>query len=530
MKTTLLGSAGPLHALLQPDKSGGKFLANSLSILQSLAISYFYSFKESFLYYPVIFAIASFALFLITSRLDEIYGASYYTDGDVITSYLEPAFFAGSPNAARSILSTIASGWVTILGVAFSVTLITLQLTVTKFAAEVINEFQNSRVNQLTLAMFIFVVTFSLLVLKTVRTGEDGSPTFTPILGVNIAVYSAVVALFMLVIFLNNISTYLKPDRLIGSIVNKVIRSIKKYEKRVPDRRFGLDIKGADSGIELLAIKSPRKGIIRSIDWDKISNHIRNNKNLVGLEHEEPQFLLKWLSATGDLVEKDAVVVKLYSLGDHPKSLLIRGKNTELIKDALFAGLDIAPARRIPSDPHLGLEILRNIALRAISQSDIDVATSCISGLFSILYGSMKTKYSASVPFMIPINTQRGRHILTVSTRERDIAKDTLAQLSIIYHVSSTSDTCRINIAEHFAKNYTRFGKFLLDEENIEGFDKLTGWYSRQLHRDSSLYPSELKKTLKDTLVRFADDVKTSHPYATDSLQIHLAQIFASEA
>lgn len=529
----LLGPVGHLveSARLQLSRSRVILASDSASIFRSAAVSYFYSFKESFLYYPVIFAIAGFALFLLTSRLDEIYGSNFYTNGDVITSYLEPVLFAGSPNAARSILSTIASGWATVLGVAFSVTLITLQLSVTKFAAEVINEFQNSKTNQLTLAMFIFVVIFSLLVLKTVRTGEDGSPTFTPILGVNISVYSAVIVLFMLVLFLNNISTYLKPDRLIGRIVNKVLRSIEEYERRIPDKRFDLGIKGKDSGDEILAIKSPRKGIIRSIDWEKISNQIGKNKNLARLENDQPQFFLKWLSVTGDQVEKDAALVKLYSLGEESQPSQIPDKKIEqLIRDAMLAGLDIATARRISSDPHLGLETLRNIAVKAISQSDIDVATSCVSGLFSILYGSMKMKYSTAVPFMIPIGNSAGRHIATISTGEMDMAKDALAQLSIIYHVSSMSDACRINIAEHFAKDYTGFGKILLDDGITEGFEKLTSWYSKQLSLEAPSYSNELKKILKDTLAQFADDVGAEHPYATDSIRIHLGQMFASEA
>ena len=120
---------------------------SSIHLLKSQAVSYFYSFRDSFLYYPVIFTIGGLALFLLTSRLDEFFERSFYADSDAVTSSLEPLIFAGSPNAARSILSTIATGWATILGVAFSVTLITLQLAVTRYASEIINEFQNSRIN-----------------------------------------------------------------------------------------------------------------------------------------------------------------------------------------------------------------------------------------------------------------------------------------------------------------------------------------------------------------------------------------------
>ncbi len=98
------------------------------SAIRPIIQSRLLSFKQSFLFYPVTFSIGSLILFLITSRIDELVYGSFTLD----IPYLESLVFAGSPNAARSILSTIAAGWATIVGVAFSVTLITLQLAITK--------------------------------------------------------------------------------------------------------------------------------------------------------------------------------------------------------------------------------------------------------------------------------------------------------------------------------------------------------------------------------------------------------------
>jgi len=133
------------------------------------------------LFYPIIISLGSVVLFLITSRVDEMLDVRQL-HAPIISSII----FAGSPDAARSILSTIATGWATILGVAFSVTLIALQLSVTRNTSEIVNEFENDKVNQITLAWFIATVIYSLLVLKTVRTGENGFESFTPIIGVNV--------------------------------------------------------------------------------------------------------------------------------------------------------------------------------------------------------------------------------------------------------------------------------------------------------------------------------------------------------
>jgi uncharacterized membrane protein len=124
-------------------------------------------------------------------RLDEL----YYQDFTLDIPYLTPLIFAGSSDAARSILSTIAAGWATILGVAFSVTLITLQLSITKYTSHLVNRFEGDKVNQFTLGWFIAVVTYSLLVLNTIR-ASDGEGTFegffSPIIGVNVAVVMSI--------------------------------------------------------------------------------------------------------------------------------------------------------------------------------------------------------------------------------------------------------------------------------------------------------------------------------------------------
>ncbi|MDQ4073577.1 MAG: DUF2254 domain-containing protein, partial [Thermoproteota archaeon] len=76
-------------------------------------------FRQSILFYPVIFTLVALMVFIVTSSIDESITAGKLS---VDIPYVESLVFTGSANAARSILSTIASGWTTILGVAYSVT------------------------------------------------------------------------------------------------------------------------------------------------------------------------------------------------------------------------------------------------------------------------------------------------------------------------------------------------------------------------------------------------------------------------
>jgi len=514
---------------------------NPVYILRSHVISYFYSFKDSFLYYPVIFTIGGIALFLLTSRLDEFFERSFYSDTNAVTSYLEPLIFAGSPNAARSILSTIATGWATILGVAFSVTLITLQLSVTRYVSEIINEFQNSRTNQLTLAWFILTVTYSLLVLKTVRTGEDEVPTFTPILGVNLSVYLAAIALFVFVLFLNNITSYLKPNLLIERIVDKVHKSVDIYENRVPDRRFIFKNNYQQiKRTKMLEIRSPNSGVIRSLDWEIISDHIRKHNKFQRLEQKEPLFLLEWLTSVGGKVKEKEVVAIMYSYGELPREITECKKNIQedierMLQEAISSGLKIGQNRSVTSDPHYGLEIIRNLAIKAINQSDIGTITSSITGLFSILYRTTQQGQLTGTPFMIPLTDNRNnnldsRFLVTTDSGEREIAEAVLSELSLIYHISSKSQECAISVAEHFATSYVGLSRQLLGESKIKDFERLTEWYAKQTSLAIYSHPLEFRHRLANILAKFKKEIAYSHPYALDTFEIHLKKILTSEA
>ena len=127
------------------------------------------TFTKSILFYQIVFSVIAFLGFLLTSRIDESFSNEFSID----IPFLNSIICTGSADSARSILSAIAGGWTTILGVAFSITLVTLQLSTSRYTSHLVNKFEEDRINKLTLGWFISVVLYSLLVLKSVRIEEE---------------------------------------------------------------------------------------------------------------------------------------------------------------------------------------------------------------------------------------------------------------------------------------------------------------------------------------------------------------------
>jgi uncharacterized membrane protein len=428
-------------------------------LLKKKFISKWSIFKDSILYYPIVFSIMVFVGFLVTSRIDQGFGRGFTVE----LPYFSSLIFAGSADAARSILSTIATGWATILSVAFSVTLITLQLSTTRYTSHLVNKFEEDRINKLTLGWFIATVLYSLLVLKTVRTGQDTGDLFTPIIGVNIAIVMASIGLFIFVIFLNNISSYLKPKILVLRLVDQIICSIKPFEKRDIDEKYLLHIKNEYKITELLQVSEQKnldnllkveskkeEGILRNINWNSLVSSLKN----LTKHNEESHILIEFHKSIGETVNQGNILASVYRIKNNTTSnnnnkvqeklerkedinnhdgkySTINNNNnkrynkkqeklTDDLEQKIISSININKERDLSKDPFFGIELLRSLAIKSASNNDIDITNSCITGLFRVLLYNLKNQDVFGIPFIISVKDT----VKNKKKKEKDIDKN----------------------------------------------------------------------------------------------------------
>lgn len=438
------------------------FILTSSKIKSKLLV-----FRQSILFYPLVFTLIALILFIITSYID---GVVFSDSLSIDTPVLDSLIFTGSADAARSILSTIGAGWATILGVAFSITLITLQLSTSKYTSHLIDRFEQDKINQITLGWFIFIVTYSLLVLKTVRTEDlqidnlvslllsnvstanmaglanfDPSTSFVPVIGVNIAVIIAIVGLFIFVLFLKNISSYLRPNILISSIITSIVNSLKSYT----DRNTTEESINKANAFKLMEIRSNSTGIITRIDWDKINKTIhkelfieiskKGNKHSEFIPKDENMieneyhYWLEWSKPLGNRVNKNDMLGILYKYKKNERSESSpdntgenrsennSGQNVEnnhrndhkyneenrsnqqndKTYSTIISAVQVTKDRSLSSDPLYGIDLIQSIAVKASNSRDIDVVGSCISGLFNILRFILDNGDPMGKPFIL---------------------------------------------------------------------------------------------------------------------------------
>jgi uncharacterized membrane protein len=105
-------------------------------------------------------------------------------------------------DGAREVLSTIAGSMVTVAGVVFSITIVALSYASSQYGPRVLTNFMSDRGNTITLGTFIATFLYSLMVLRTIRGGDD---EFVPQYSVIVAMLLAVCSIGVLIYFIHHV-------------------------------------------------------------------------------------------------------------------------------------------------------------------------------------------------------------------------------------------------------------------------------------------------------------------------------------
>lgn len=153
------------------------------------------SVRDSLWLVPSLAVVAGTLLAILTVRLP--------------TPRAESAFpwawlFGGGAEGARGVLTAIAGSLITVTGTVFSVTIVALQLASSQFTPRLLRSFVADRVNQTVLGIFIGTFTYTLLVLRTIRSAAGDLVTFVPQVGVSVALLLLLVSIGALIVFINH--------------------------------------------------------------------------------------------------------------------------------------------------------------------------------------------------------------------------------------------------------------------------------------------------------------------------------------
>lgn len=166
--------------------------------------------------------------------------------------------YGGGETGARTLLGAVAGSSIAVAGTIFSVTLAALSLASSQLGPRLLRNFTQDRGNQLTLGVLLGVFAYSLVVLRSVRGGDD---PFVPGLGVSVALLLSAWCIGMLIYFVHHIANGINVDTVISLVHADLTREIRRLGREEPPAWPGPDFCANGS-----ALRSRRGGYILDLD------------------------------------------------------------------------------------------------------------------------------------------------------------------------------------------------------------------------------------------------------------------------
>jgi uncharacterized membrane protein len=276
-----------------------------------------------------------------------------------------PLLFGASPAASRGLLTAVASSMITVAGVVFSITIVALSLTSSQYTSRVLRNFMGDRINQTVLGVFLGIFAYCLVVLRTIRDGDEGG--FVPSLAVMGALAQAFVGIGFLIFFIHHISMSIQASNVIASAASETLKAVDqlfpKNLGKVEDE--DLPISPSDDSVWSM-VDSNQTGYIESVDGDR----------LLALA-DELQTVFRMEKGIGDFVVEGEPLISISS----------SQKSPDEISDDVNRVYIIGRQRTVQQDAAFGIRQLVDIALKALSPgvNDTTTAVMCIDYLSAIL-------------------------------------------------------------------------------------------------------------------------------------------------
>ncbi len=317
-------------------------------------------FRTNFWFVPSVMVAGAVLLSLATTRLDRATAEANWI------ATLGWTFTRG-PEGSRAVLSTIAGSMMTITSVAFSITIVALQLASSQYGPRLLRNFMRDRVNQAALGTFIATFTYCLLVLRTVNGTE--TEEFVPHLSVTIGLLLALASLGMLIYFFHHAAASIQAD----NIIAEVTRELHNAMERLFPEGLGRG-RPAGNGKEAMAdlpagfdsdsrsIPSSSSGYIQAIDVD----------GLLSLAVER-DLILRVTTRPGKFIVQGGELARVWP-GD---------RQEDALEHAIRGAFYIGSQRNLTQDVEFAIDQLVEVAVRALSPgvNDPFTAIACVERL-----------------------------------------------------------------------------------------------------------------------------------------------------
>ena len=321
-------------------------------------------FRDSFVVLPGVMALLATALGLVMPYVDDRFAWLAARNDAMLL------IFDAGPDGARSVLSAIAGSSITVAATVFSITIAILALTSQQYGPRLLRTFTSDRGVQFALGTFVATFLYPLIVLRTVRTGEDNA--FVPRMSVTVGVLLALVSVAVLIYFIDRLSKMIRAPQIIAAVgrdLHEVIDQEIPADASLGDSDEEYDElcgDGLPSEDDAPAVVARRCGYVTVVDLPTLVKHA-----------VEQDTVYRLAVSPGTYVHEGMPLAHMSPRADLPAET----------RDGLLGAFSFADHRTVVQDVGFGVNQIVEVALRAMSPgiNDPFTADTCVDRLTAML-------------------------------------------------------------------------------------------------------------------------------------------------
>lgn len=253
-------------------------------------------------------------------------------------------------STARSIISTITGGLISLTVFSFSMVMILLNQAASQMSNRILNNLIGNRFQQTILGFYIGTIIYALFLLSTIRDIDSG--IYVPAISTYLLITFTVIDIFLFIYFLHYVTQSVKYDTIIHKIYDKTLKSLKNT-CLLKEKSVAFNLSEAKT-----LVNAYKSGIYQGFQ----------KEGLVTFCVEE-NILIYFLYPMGTAVIEGVPVLAIQ--GDI--------KLTDTLKNELAGLINIHGGQDIMTNSYFGFRQLMEVAVRALSPGINDSGTAILS-------------------------------------------------------------------------------------------------------------------------------------------------------
>ncbi|RVT98427.1 DUF2254 domain-containing protein [Mucilaginibacter limnophilus] len=253
-------------------------------------------------------------------------------------------------STARSILTTVAAGVISLTVFSFSMVMIVLNQAASQMSNRILSSMIENRFQQIVLGFYIGTIVYSLFLLSTIR--DISSGIYVPAISIYLLILLTIVDIFLFIYFLDYVTQTVKFETVIRRVQQQTIAAMMKH--------FCPETSKATAYSEepFITLPANDSGYYQGFDTHKLSD-LANRRKLC----------FEILQPKGTYFVQGTDFMNIFGTA----------ALTDDLKKDIYLSVDFFSGQPIDQNPEYGFRQLAEVAIKALSPGINDPATAVLS-------------------------------------------------------------------------------------------------------------------------------------------------------